>query len=188
VRLKERAGDQGIAYRTALTWFNAGRLPVAARQLPAGTMLVDLPPRAAGRTVAYCRVSSADQRSDLDRQAGRVVGEYGRRGVSLNATVTEVGSGLNGSLVRLRTLLAGSGVTVIVVEHPGRLARFGVEHLQAVLSATGHSIMVLDPDEFNDDLVRDLVEVLTSMCARLCGRPPARKRADAAVRAAESNP
>jgi putative resolvase len=40
-------------------------------------------------------------------------------------------------------------------------------------------------DEVNDDLVRDMIEVLTGMCSRLYGRRSARKRADAAVRAAE---
>jgi len=186
VKLKEWAHEQGVSYRTALNWFHAGAMPVPARQLPAGTILVDPAPQVAGRTVAYCRVSSADQRDDLERQAGRVAEECGRRGISLDATITEVGSGLNGNRVRLRKLLSDPAVTMIVAEHRDRLARFGVEHLQAALSATGRSIIVLDPDEVKDDLVRDMAEVLTSMCARLYGRRSARKRADAAVRAAGS--
>ncbi len=133
----------------------------------------------------YCRVSSADQRDDLERQAGRVAEECGRRGITLAETVTEVGSGLNGHCVKLRKLLADPTVTRIVVEHRDRLARFGVEHLDAALSATGRSIIVINPDEVKDDLVRDMVEVLTSMCARLYGRRSAARRAKAAVRAAE---
>jgi putative resolvase len=186
VKLKEWAREQGVSYRSALNWFHSGALPVPARQLPTGTILVDPVPAPAGRTVAYCRVSSADQRDDLERQAGRVAEECGRRGITLDATVTEVGSGLNGNRVRLRKLLSDPAVTVIVVEHRDRLARFGAGHLQAALSATGRSIIVLHPDEVKDDLVRDMVEVLTSMCARLYGRRSARKRADAAVRAAEN--
>ena len=73
---------------------------------------------------------------------------------------------------------------------PGRLARFGVEHLEAALAATGRGLVVLHPDEVKDDevkddLVRDMIEVLTGMCARPYGRWSARKRADAAMRAAE---
>jgi len=100
------------------------------------------------------------------------------------ATVVEVGSGLNGNRVKLRKLLADPAVATIVVEHRDRPARFGVEHLEAALSATGRRIIVLNPDEVKDDLVGDMVEVLTSMCARLYGRRSARKRADAAVKAA----
>jgi len=184
VKLTEWAREQGISYRTALNWFHAGTLPVVARQLPTGTILVDSPAHAAGTAVAYCRVSSADQRADLERQAGRVAEECGTRGITLAATVVEVGSGLNGNRVKLRKLLADPAVTTIVVEHRDRLARFGVEHLEAALSATGRRIIVLNPDEVKDDLVGDMVEVLTSMCARLYGRRSARKRADAAVKAA----
>jgi putative resolvase len=186
VKLKEWAREQGVSYRTALNWFHAGTLPVAARQLPTGTILVEPPGVSSGRTVAYCRVSPADQRDDLERQAGRVAEECGKRGITLNATVTEIGSGLNGHRVKLRKLLADPMVTRIVVEHRDRLARFGVEHLEAALAATGRGLIVLNPDEVKDDLVRDMVEVLTSMCARLYGRRSAARRAQAAVHAAET--
>jgi putative resolvase len=116
---------------------------VPARQLPTGTILVDPIAATSGKAVAYCRVSSADQRADLERQAGRVAEECGRRGIVLTATVTEIGSGLNGNRVKLRKLLADPTVSTIVVEHRDRLARFGVEHLEAALSAAGRRIVVL---------------------------------------------
>jgi putative resolvase len=56
-------------------------------------------------------------------------------------------------------------VSVVVVEHRGRLARFGVEHLEAALAAHGREIVVADPGETTEDLVRDMIDVLTSMCA-----------------------
>lgn len=77
-------------------------------------------------------------------------------------------------------ILADPQATVIVVEHRDRLARFGVEHLEAVLSASGRRLVVLDPAE-SDDLVRDITELLTSMCARLYGRRAAKNRAERAV-------
>ncbi|MGI8312265.1 IS607 family transposase [Saccharopolyspora hattusasensis] len=93
----------------------------------------------------------------------------------------EVGSGLNGNRPKLRKLLVDPRVSTIVVEHRDRLARFGVEHLESALAATGRRIVVLNPEEVKDDLVRDMVDVLTSMCARLYGRRSARKRAEAGV-------
>jgi putative resolvase len=50
------------------------------------------------------------------------------------------------------------------------LARFGVEHLDAALAAHGRRLVVTDPGETADDLVWDMIEVLTLMCARLYGR------------------
>jgi putative resolvase len=46
-------------------------MPVPARRLPSGTIVVD-PPEVdgSGRTVVYVRVSSHDQRPDLEAQAG----------------------------------------------------------------------------------------------------------------------
>lgn len=96
------AKEQGVSYRAALNWFHAGTLPVPARQLPTGTILVDPPVRETGVTVAYCRVSSHDQKADLERQAGRVLTGATERGLSIDCTVTEIGSGLNGRRTKLR--------------------------------------------------------------------------------------
>jgi putative resolvase len=76
---------------------------------------------------------------------------------------------------------------VVVVEHRDRLARFGVEHLEAALSAQGRLIVVTDTGETEDDLVRDMIEVLTSMCARLYGRRGARNRAMRALTATKAS-
>jgi putative resolvase len=95
--------------------------------------------------------------------------------------VTEVGSGVNGQRPKLRRILSDPSARVIVVEHRDRLAGFGVEHLEAALAAHGRRIVVACPGEADDDLVRDMIEVLTSLCARLYGRRGARNRALRAV-------
>lgn len=188
MKLKEWAREQGVSYRTALNWFHAGTLPAPARQLPTGTILVEPNLAEAGRVVAYCRVSRVDQRDDLDRQAGRVAQGCAGRGIALDSTVTEMGSGLGGNRPKLAKLLADPAVSTIVVEHRDRLARFGVEQLEAALSAQSRRIVVLNNAEVEDDLVRDVTEVLTWMCARLYGRRSAAKRAKVALKAAEAPP
>ncbi len=75
-------------------------------------------------------------------------------------------------------------MATIVVEHRDRLARFGVEHLEAALAAQGRRVLVADAGETTDDLVREVIGVLTSMCARLYGRRGARNRAEKALRCA----
>lgn len=187
MKLSEWARREGVHYQTAWEWARAGKMPVPVYQTPSGTWMVRVEPeRPAGRVVAYCRVSSADQKPDLERQAGRVVSGATVQGLAVAEVVTEVGSGLNGKRRKLHRLLADPTATVIVVEHRDRLARFGVEHLEAALSATGRRLVVLDPQETADDLVRDMTEVLTSMCARLYGRRSARNRAARGMNAAMS--
>ncbi len=186
MKLAAWARSYGVHPQTAYRWFRDGTLPVPAHKLPSGTIVVEQPPEAiAGRTVAYCPVSSHDQRSDLERQAGRVALWASEHGLSVDEVVTEVGSGLNAKRPRLARLLADATVTTIVVEHRDRLARFRVEHLGAALSAQGRGIFVVDDGEVDDDLVRDMTEVLTSFCARLYGKRGARNRALRAITTAK---
>ena len=187
MKLAEWARLNGINRNTAYEWFHAGVLPVSAVQLPTGTILVESPLPGASRptgVVVYARVSSSDQRHDLDRQAGRSALWATAQGLAVTAVITEVGSGLNGQRPKLARLLADASVATIVVEHRDRLAHFGVEHLEAALSAQGRRILVIDSAEVNDDLMRDMGEVLTSFCTRLYGRHSAQRRAAAAIAAA----
>jgi putative resolvase len=88
---------------------------------------------------------------------------------------------MNGHRRKLTALLSDPAVTIIVVEHRDRLTRFGFEHLAASMSASGRRIVVLDESETTSDLVRDVTEVLTSLCARLYGQRSASRRAAKAV-------
>ncbi|GAB4973889.1 hypothetical protein MAHJHV57_25230 [Mycobacterium avium subsp. hominissuis] len=138
--------------------------------------------------VIYARVSSHDQRADLDRQVARLTAWASERDLAVKQVVVEVGSGLTGKRPKLRRILSDPDAKVVVVEHRDRLARFGVEHLEAALSAQGRRIVVADSGETTDDLVRDVIEVLTSMCARLYGRRGARNRAMRALTATKRGP
>jgi len=88
---------------------------------------------------------------------------------------------MNGYRRKLTTLLSDPAVTVIVVEHRDRITRFGFEYLAASLAACGGRMVVLDAAETSDDLVGDVTEVLTCLCARLYGRRWAARRAAKAV-------
>ena len=164
-----------------------GKLPpeLQVETLPTGRHYVIVPPDNDGRCVVYARVSSADQRDDLDRQVGRVVEWATQQGLRPDEVVKEVGSGLNGNRRRLRRLVADHTVGTIVVEHRERLSRFGIEYVEAALAGRGARILVMDEAELEDDLVRDVTEVMTSLCARLYGRRSARQRAERALAAAK---
>ncbi len=93
-------------------------MPVPARRLASGTIWVDAAPAGeSGRVVVSARVSSHDQRADLDRQVARVTQCAPGNGHRVTEVACEVGSGLNGRRPKLRRVLPGPSVTVIVVEH-----------------------------------------------------------------------
>jgi len=184
VNLKEWAAGQGVSYATARRWHEAGTLPVPARKV-GGLILIGGPDGASspGMTAVYARVSSADQRPDLDRQVARVTARAAAQGLPVGRVVTEVGSALNGKRRKFLALLRDQSVTTIVAGHRDRFTRFGAEYVEAALGAQGRRLLVADPAEVDDDLVRDVTEILTSLCARRYGRRAAANRAARAVQA-----
>ncbi|MEV4756087.1 IS607 family transposase [Micromonospora sp. NPDC049559] len=186
MNLKEWAAATGISYATARRRYESGTLPVPAyrlgRLIMVGEPLTGAAPDA-GQVVVYARVSSADQMPDLDRQVARVtVWATGQR-LAVDRVVTEVGSAFDGHREKFLALLRDPSVSTIVVEHRDRFSRFGAEYVEAALSAQGRRLLVVDPSEVDGDLVRDVTEILTSLCARLYGRRAAGNRVRRAVEA-----
>ena len=179
IKLSEYARKERVHYKTAYLWFREGSLAYPVRQLPTGRIMVDFPDGSdtPGKTVVYARVSSQSQAAGLDSQVARVTRWAVQNGHSVDDVVTEIGSGLNGKRRKFLRLLSDSSVQTIMVEHRDRFCRFGVEYVEAALKAQNRSLVVVDDTEVDDDLVRDVTEVLTSLCARLYGKRGAKARA-----------
>ncbi|AWZ10130.1 MULTISPECIES: IS607 family transposase [unclassified Streptomyces] len=188
MNLKGWAKAQGVHPQTAYRWFREGNLPVPAERVGPRTILVNVEalavPEKVGGVGLYARVSSHDQKLDLERQAARLSAWAAKAGHRVVRIESEVASGMDGLRTKVRRLLADPDVTTVVVEHKDRLGRMNVELVEAALSATGRRLVVLDDGEVEDDLVRDMIEVLTSFCARLYGQRSAKNRARRALQAA----
>ena len=191
--VKEWAEREHLHPQTVWKWCRTGKMPVPVEHTPSGMWLVHDPkyetpaPSDAeqSRTVCYARVSSADRKADLQRQADRLKAFALGMGVEAPEVVTETGSGMNDKRRKLNRLLADPGVGVIIVEHRDRLARMNAGLIESALKAQNRKLIVVDDTELNDDLVRDMTEVLTSLCARLYGRRAASNKAKAALKAVE---
>ena len=188
MNLTEWARLQGVHPQTAYRWFREGTLPVPAVRVNSRSVLVApdavIASAAAGGLGLYARVSSHDQKPDLDRQVARLAAWAAQCGQPVARVEAEVGSGMNGARSKVRRLLADPRVRTVVVEHRDRLGGVNTELVEAALSAHGRRLVVLDPSGAEDDLVRDMTEILTSFCARLYGRRSARNRAEKALRCA----
>ena len=183
MKLSEWAKLQGVSYRTAWRWFKAGILPVPAEQLSNGTILLSDSRSDKKSVTIYARVSSSDQKADLDAQVSRLLTFASGQGFTIAKSVMEIGSGLNKHRPKLLNLLSDPEVQIILVEHRDRLMRFGSEYVEAALASQGRRLLVADPQELKDDLVQDMIEILTSFCARLYGRRSAKNKAKKAVKA-----
>ncbi|GCD39132.1 IS607 family transposase [Streptomyces chrestomyceticus JCM 4735] len=188
MNLTEWAKSQSVHPQTAYRWFREGTLPVPAQRVGPRTILVNVKanaaPEAVGGLGLYARVSCHDQKDDLERQVARLTRWAAATGRPVVRVEPEIASGMNGARPKAQRLLADPAVTTVVVEHKDRLGRMNVELVEAALAAHGRRLVVLDDGEVEEDLVRDVVEVLTSFCARLYGRRSAKNRARKALQAA----
>lgn len=187
MKLSVWAKSQGISYKTAWRMWKDGRLPVPAEQMATGTVIVHAEANKADGAALYARVSSTDQKSDLDRQLARLTEFAAAQKLPIVDAVKEVGSGLNGHRKGMIRLLHNTAAQTIVVEHRDRLMSFGFEYVEATLAAQGRRILVIEPEEMTSDIVRDLHEVIVSMCARLYGKRSAKNRAKKVLEAMQTN-
>lgn len=171
MKLSEWAESQGIAYQTAWRWFKAGTLPVRAVQTGTGTILVE-PAHLLSESKSawiYARVSSPEKKGDLERQAERCISFCSASGWTVESVTKEIASGMNDNRPKLKKLLA-SKPSRIVVEHKDRLTRFGFGYFEQLLPMIGCDLVVMNRDsEEKDDLLKDLVAIITSFCCRLYG-------------------
>ena len=179
MKLSAYAKQQGISYQTAWRMWQRGELP--AHQLPSGTVIVDVPsapPAVRPQKVAvYARVSSAENRTNLDSQAERVAAFCAAKGWQVAKVVKECGSGVNDQRPQFLALLADPSISHIVVEHKDRCSRFGVAYIQTLLKTHGRELVIInEADEEQADLMQDFVAIITSFCARLYGRRRASRK------------
>jgi putative resolvase len=179
MKLSQYAKKAGISYKTAWRWYKAGTLD--AYQTPTGMVVVRDPHMerpTTGRIALYARVSSADQKSDLERQVQRLRDYAAARGYQIAKEVTEIASGLNDSRPKFLKLLADPTIGTIIVEHKDRSTRFGWNYITTLMEAQGRRMEAVFPDETKDDLVNDFVSIIMSMAARMYGRRGSKRRAE----------
>ena len=164
----------GVTYKTAYRWWQAGKLD--AYQMDTGTVIVRDPLKVSATNVAlYARVSSADQKNDLERQLERLKDYAAVHGYQVTRTVSEIGSGLNDRRPKFLKLLTDPTIGVIVVEYRDRGTRFGFTYIEQLLAMQGRRLEVVFPKDTDDDLVNDFVSIITSMAARMYGRRKAKQ-------------
>src|SRR6266487_1589515 len=179
MKLSQYAKQVGVSYKTAYRWYKAGTLD--AYQTETGIIIVrdkhDEKPLT-GRIALYARVSSLDQKEDLERQIQRLKDYAAAKGYQVSKEVTEIASGLNDQRPKLAKLLADVSIGTIIVENRDRLTRFGSHYIETLLQAQGRHLEMLFQSETGDELVDDFVSVITSLSARIYGRRQSKRRAE----------
>jgi len=185
MKLIDYARLQGISYRTAWRWYKAGR--IAGQHMDTGTILVTEPvgvreAPAPAKVAVYTRVSSSENKANLDSQAERLVAYCTVRGYQVSRVVKEIGSGVNDNRPKFLALLADPSIGRIVIEHKDRGTRFGFRYIETLLKTYGREIEVVNQAQNStEDLLADLSSIVYSFCARLYGQRRAKRKTEKIV-------
>lgn len=181
MKLSNYAKSKGISYQTA--WKMWKRKELNASQLPSGTIIVDtIIPKTFGAAI-YARVSSTENKSNLDSQAERLTQYCTAKGYQINSITKEIGSGINDNRHKLIKLLNEDNYNIIVVERKDRLTRIGFNYLQVLLNKQGKLIEVVNlATEETEDLMTDFISIITSFCARIYGLRRSKRKTEIIIR------
>ncbi|MBK1655193.1 IS607 family transposase [Allochromatium vinosum] len=182
VSIREAADFLGVAAQTLRRWEREGKL-IPDERTAGGRRRYDLArlrpecfhaPESARRTIAYARVSSHDQKADLERQKQVLELYCARQGWTFEL-ITDLGSGVNyhkQGLKRLLNEIVEGRIGRLVIPHKDRLLRFGAELVFAICEAKQVEVVILNQGEdatFEEDLANDVLEIITVFSARLYG-------------------
>ncbi len=133
-------------------------------------------------SIAYARVSSHNQRDDLAIQVALLESFCAAKGWS-HETIQDLGSGLNSQKRGLKALIKRiyqGEVSRLVLTHRDRLLRFGAELIFQLCEQSGTEVVIInatdEPCTFEEELVADVLELITVFYARLYGRRSRKNR------------
>jgi putative resolvase len=168
----------GVSVETLRRWEATGEL-MPARKGPGGTRyyaaadLLGLGD-ADAPTICYARVSSHDQKADLDRQYGMLESYCAAKGWRCEV-IKDLGSGMNYRKKGLQALLEKilrKQMRRLVLTHKDRLLRFGAELVFALCELQQIEVVIINKGEqpsFEEELAKDVLEIITVFSARLYG-------------------
>ena len=183
VSIAEAAKALGVSPQTLRRWEREGKA-VPTENTAGGRRRYDLAKLrpdlfraesvADRKTVAYARVSSHDQKEDLERQK-KVLEMYCSAAGWTYEIVDDLGSGMNYRKKGLKRLIGGildESIGRLVLTHKDRLLRFGAELIFALCEARNVEVVILNRGgdaTFEEDLAKDVLEIITVFSARLYG-------------------
>lgn len=127
-----------------------------------------------GRTVVYCRVSSAGQKDDLEGQV-RAMEEFClQSGIAVDEWANEIGGGMNFNRKRFLLLMdeiQQGKIAKLLIAHKDRLCRFGFEYFERMARESGCELIVVNQESLSpqQEMIEDLLAIVHTFSCRLYG-------------------
>ncbi len=179
VKIGEAAKLLGVSVQALRNWEVEGKI-MPSHRTPGGQRMYDLAELLGVNdltypTIAYARVSSSDQKKDLERQHAVLEAFCDKNGWQTEI-IRDLGSGMNYNnqgLGRLLELMVHGQMSRLVITHKDRLLRFGAEIVFRICELKGIEVVIINKSKqpcFEEELTRDVMEIMTVFCAKLYGR------------------
>ena len=179
VKIGEAAKLLGVSVQALRNWEMEGKI-MPSHRTPGGQRMYDLAELLgvndlSSPTIAYARVSSSDQKEDLERQHAVLEAFCNKNGWQTEI-IRDLGSGMNYNkkgLLRLLELMVHGQMSRLVITHKDRLLRFGAEIVFRICELKGIEVVIINKGEqpsFEEELTCDVMEIMTVFCAKLYGR------------------
>lgn len=137
------------------------------------------------RAVLYARVSSSQNKGNLDSQMERLRQYATLSGYNVVKEVKEIGSGLNEDRGKLNALLSKdiNSFDYIIVEHKDRLTRFGFNYIKMLLQNANKDVVIVNEVvEEKEDLIEDFVSIATSLCKKIYGDREGKRKSKSIIK------
>ena len=179
VKIGEAAKLLGVSVQALRNWEMEGKI-MPSHRTPGGQRMYDLAELLnvndlSYPTIAYARVSSSDQKEDLERQHAVLEAFCNKNGWQTEI-IRDLGSGMNYNkkgFLRLLELMVHGQMSRLVITHKDRLLHFGAEIVFRICELKGIEVVIInkgDQPSFEEELTRDVMEIMTVFCAKLYGR------------------
>jgi len=169
-KISQYARKNNVTTRTVWNWIKNNKIKTD-RTDSGGWLIVEEDEYKYEKVAIYSRVSSSENKDNLERQTERLLNFCASKGYTVSLIVSEIGSGLNDKRPKLEKLLLDTTITKIVVEHKDRLARFGLNYIEKLLLINNRTIEYINlVHNEKEDLIQDFVSIITSFTARLYGQ------------------
>ena len=125
-------------------------------------------------TVIYARVSTRNQKDDLQNQVEFLKQFCNAKGIIVNQCVEDFGSGLNYNRKKWNRLLdevMANKIKTIVISNKERFIRFGYDWFEKFCEKFNTKIIIVNNETLspNEELVQDIISILHVFSCRLYG-------------------
>jgi len=190
LRMKEAATLLGVTPQTLRSWSKVGHIEAIVgkgghrrfkwSEVKRLMHLTD-PQSNAKNCLIYCRVSTTIQRENLKRQRARLETYAVANGYTIEKVCEDIASGMNfkrKGLLKVLNYCQTHAIKAVIIEFKDRLARFGVELIQAILASFGTELVIVNrvESDYKQEIIDDMIAIIVHFSSRLYGKRRGRKK------------